>query len=56
MSAPGYHDPRCVWRCVLWSAVTALALLVALVSCGAQACDYTPDPVSVPPRIEVAAV
>ena len=46
-----YHDPRCIFRCILWGAVAAM--LALLLSQYAQACSYTPDPVTIPPAIEV---
>ena len=47
-----YHDPRCIFRCIFWGAVAALIAL--LLSEAVRACgDYTPDPVTIPPTIEV---
>ena len=46
-----YHEPRCIFRCVFWGAIAALIAL--LLSEAVRACDYTPDPVTIPPVIEV---
>lgn len=46
-------NPRCIWRCALWAAV---GFLFGALFSRAFACDYTPDPVSVPPKIEVTAL
>ena len=45
-----YHDPRCIFRSMFWAAIAAVVTL--LVSQCASACDYTPDPVTIPPQIE----
>ena len=46
-----YHDPRCVFRSLFWSAIAAVIAL--LLSQYAQACNYTPDPATIPPVIVV---
>lgn len=52
----GCSDPRCEWRCALWAAIGfMLGALFCLWISSASACDYTPDPVNVPPKIEVVA-
>ena len=44
-------EPRPIFRCLFWSAIAAVIALLA--SQYVQACDYTPDPVTIPPVIVV---
>ena len=46
-----YHEPRCIFRSLFWAAIAAVITLLA--SQYAQACSYTPDPVTIPPQIQV---
>lgn len=54
-SPSAYHEPSCLWCCLLWVSITAMFVLVASAS-WVFACDYAPDPASVPPKIEVMAI
>ena len=45
------NEPRPIFRYLFWSAIAAMIAL--LLSQYAQACSYTPDPVTIPPTIEV---
>ena len=41
----------CIYRGIFWAAIAAAITLLA--SQYAQACDYAPDPVTIPPMIVV---
>ena len=46
-----YHEPRCIFRSLFWAAIAAVVTL--LVSQCASACAYTPDPETIPLKIQV---
>jgi|GEM_PF-6616607 len=48
------HEPRWIHRIVLWVAILALVLVAA--APWVFACDYTPAPETIPPKIEIMAV
>ena len=50
-----YHEPRCIFHCLFWSAIAAMIALLlseAVWACG----DYTPDPVTIPPTMTVYGI
>lgn len=50
MTAPTYHDPRCVFRCALWAVIGAMCMLLLL-----SGCAGTPEIVTVKVPVPVKA-